>query len=229
MKKIGLLCLALVLAMGALGVGYALWWDELMVQGNVDTGVLCWEWSRTPLTTDKGPPPTFINPDMNILPGFEGDWFYAPGMKDVGYTYAVKDDDKHITFNLVNVYPCYFDMFSIYYQNCGTVPLHFEYITFYSGPEATPWDSVTLNWIAEEYAPFGLDLDNDGKDDIEFRWGNHIGSQLHPGEESGEVSFWIHILQECPQGEQLSFHATLRAVQYNESIHPIPTPTTPPG
>lgn len=38
MKKIGLLCLALVLALGALGVGYAMWWDEVTIEGTVNTG-----------------------------------------------------------------------------------------------------------------------------------------------------------------------------------------------
>jgi hypothetical protein len=37
-KKIGLLCLALVLALGALGVGYASWTDTIFVTGTVNTG-----------------------------------------------------------------------------------------------------------------------------------------------------------------------------------------------
>lgn len=38
MKKIALLCLALVLALGALGVGYASWTDTIFVEGTVCTG-----------------------------------------------------------------------------------------------------------------------------------------------------------------------------------------------
>lgn len=38
MKKIGLLCLALVLALGTLGVGYAMWFDEVTIEGTVETG-----------------------------------------------------------------------------------------------------------------------------------------------------------------------------------------------
>ena len=40
MKKIGLLCLALVLALGALGVGYAAWTDTVTISGTVNTGTL---------------------------------------------------------------------------------------------------------------------------------------------------------------------------------------------
>ena len=38
MKKIGLICLALVLALGTLGVGYAMWSDTVIISGNVTTG-----------------------------------------------------------------------------------------------------------------------------------------------------------------------------------------------
>jgi len=40
MKKIGLLALALVLALGALGVGYAAWTDTVTITGNVTTGTV---------------------------------------------------------------------------------------------------------------------------------------------------------------------------------------------
>jgi len=38
MKKIGLLALALVLALGTLGVGYAAWTDTIVIDGSVNTG-----------------------------------------------------------------------------------------------------------------------------------------------------------------------------------------------
>jgi hypothetical protein len=38
MKKVGLFCLALVLAIGALGVGYAAWTDTIFINGTVNTG-----------------------------------------------------------------------------------------------------------------------------------------------------------------------------------------------
>lgn len=38
MRKIGLLCLALVLALGTLGVGYAAWSDTIYIEGTVNTG-----------------------------------------------------------------------------------------------------------------------------------------------------------------------------------------------
>jgi predicted ribosomally synthesized peptide with SipW-like signal peptide len=40
MKKIGLICMALVLALGALGVGYAAWTDKITIEGTVETGTV---------------------------------------------------------------------------------------------------------------------------------------------------------------------------------------------
>jgi len=40
MKKIGLLILALVVALGGLGAGYAMWSDEINIEGTVNTGTV---------------------------------------------------------------------------------------------------------------------------------------------------------------------------------------------
>lgn len=40
MKKVGLILLALVLALGVLGVGYAMWSDTLLISGTVNTGTV---------------------------------------------------------------------------------------------------------------------------------------------------------------------------------------------
>ena len=220
MKKIGLLCLALVLALGTMGVGYALWYDDLYIQGQVDTGVLCWEFTSAS-SLDPCPPNYIL--DYHSRPGFVGPTpYFWQGDKDVGCTSITITDSHNLLMELNNVYPCYFNAISFYTRNCGTLPLHFEKVIFTSYDAAgAVIESVTIDWIALDYAPVSLDLTGDGNDDIEFKWGNHIGMQLHPGDDGPEQSFWLHILQACPQDlDDLSFTITFNAVQYNESIHP---------
>lgn len=212
MKKVALICLALILALGSLGVSYALWSDNLYINGTIETGTLCWEWTSTN-NLDPGPPNHIL--DYHCNPGFEGD-IYWQGTKDVGYTTTTIKDAKTIEMTLTNVYPCYFNSISVYGRNCGTIPLHFEWVSFDSDYE----DPIIIDWIDTDYAPISLDLDGDGNDDIEIKWGNHIGSQVHPGKSTGEISFWIHVMQAAPQNETMHFTITFNAVQYNESIHP---------
>jgi predicted ribosomally synthesized peptide with SipW-like signal peptide len=56
MKKVGLICLALVVTLGGLGIGYAAWTDEVTIDGTVNTGSLdievvnqsnTWVWKDT--------------------------------------------------------------------------------------------------------------------------------------------------------------------------------------
>jgi hypothetical protein len=216
MKKLGLLCLGLVLALGTMGIGHALWSDSLYVEGWIETGYVCWEWTGV-TTSDPGPPNYVI--DQNCRPGFEGPppYFWYAG-KNVGYTDAAIVDSHTIQITMVNVYPCYFAEISLYARNCGTIPVHFERVIIRSdyGEHIIDWYQST------RYPAMELDLNGDGYPDIEFSWGNHISSQWHPGDDTGEMSFWIHVMQPAPQGAELTFQIILEAVQYNESIHPIP-------
>ena len=120
-----------------------------------------------------------------------------------------------MTVALHNVYPCYFNEISIYALNTGTIPLKFEKVII-----SSDYDSQVLDWIDTSYAPVPLDCDNDDVPDIEIKWGDHIGAQLHQGEETPEMSFFIHVFQTAPQGETLYFTIELDAIQYNKSKHP---------
>jgi hypothetical protein len=97
MKKIGLLCLALVLALGSLGVGYAMWFEDLYIDGTVDTGTLDVEWS---------------------IHGYGDD-----ETKDYSdcYAYIV---GSTLYVEITNAYPCinYYVDFDIH--NNGTIPVH---------------------------------------------------------------------------------------------------------
>jgi hypothetical protein len=219
MKKIGLLCLALVLALGTLGIGYAAWIDTITIHGQVTTGELCWKFVSCSLLDDVvyggkptnygGDYPTAV-PDRTCNPGFVEDeelGFFWPLNKNVGWgAQNITDGGKTLKVTLNNVYPCYFNAMSFYVKNCGTVPLKVDHIVI-NGQNYTG---------GEPYVQF--DFNGDGAYDFEIQWGNNWGAQIDPGDRSPEFSFWMHVLQPCPQSQldTLTFTIEIVAVQWNE-------------
>jgi hypothetical protein len=104
MKKIGILCLALVLALGSLGVGYAMWYEDLYIEGTVDTGEVYAYW------------------DLCGCFDIED--------KDVGTTSCQIDasDPRILYVTVTNGYPCYFGDCEVEFCIGGTVPVFFESI-----------------------------------------------------------------------------------------------------
>jgi hypothetical protein len=101
MKKIGLLVLALVLALGALGTGYALWWDNLYIDAYVYTGDIGLELSQgVPYDTE------------------------APE-KDVSWGECYLDDNNTwMVVYVYNAYPCIEYHFPVDIHCTGSVPVH---------------------------------------------------------------------------------------------------------
>jgi len=97
-RKLGFLCLALVLAMGTLGVGYALWYEDLYIEGTVNTGTVDVEWSYGPVWDTE--------------------------TKDVSWSDVVIDGDT-MYITIYNAYPSiwYHHQFDIH--SVGTIPVHF--------------------------------------------------------------------------------------------------------
>jgi hypothetical protein len=219
MKKIGLLCLALVLALGTLGIGYAAWIDTITIEGQVTTGELCWEFVSCSLLDDVQPVnyggdyPT-ATPDYTCNPGFTlkpGDGYFWKLDKNVAWgAQNITNGGKTLEVTLNNAYPCYFNSLSFYVYNCGTIPLKVDHI-------------VINGQIYTRGVPYvQYDFNGDGAFDFEIQWGNNWGEQIDPGAPSPEFSFWMHVLQPCPQSQldTLTFNITLVAVQWNE--YPLP-------
>lgn len=102
MKKIGLICLALVLALGALGIGYAQWTETLLIDGTVNTGSVSAELSVGACSDNEVSPYTEVS--------------------SISCKLKV-DDPKTLVVTVLNAYPsitytCLFDI-----TNTGTVPL----------------------------------------------------------------------------------------------------------
>jgi len=148
MKKIGLLIIAVVIALGSLGVGYAMWSDTITISGTASTGmvVLCVEDKQPP--PGKPPAPSYL--ELNSCPiigGIQGDenwlgWIEAAGNESCPpgyafeYTYCVNKDVAWVEFIPVydetpvhhikelkviihNAYPYYLAHISFELCNCG--------------------------------------------------------------------------------------------------------------
>jgi len=217
MKKIGLLCLALVLALGTLGIGYAAWIDTIYIEGTVTTGSLCWEFYDCKLLDyfepiNPGGDFSTLTPDWTCRNGFAGPTPFTWELdKNVGWgTQDISADGKTLTVTLNNTYPCYYNVLSFYVHNCGTVPLIIDHVVIGS-----------TNLTAAGYVP--IDFNGDLAYDFEIRYGDNFGAQIDPGEYSPEeFSLWMHVLQPCPQEQldTLTFTIEIVAVQWNE--HPLP-------
>ena len=126
MRKIGLLCLALVLALGSLGVGYALWCKYIVVSGTVETGEIDAVWS----VEDYG--------DSEA------------GNKDASSVYAwLTNEGKTLNVTIYDAYPSidywvYFDVHST-----GSVPIHFCDVV--CDRSDFPVEAGTISWLESDY------------------------------------------------------------------------------
>lgn len=217
MKKFGILVIALVIALGSLGVGYAAWTDQITISGPVRTGSLC-------LSIEPG---TFEEvggcPDKNwsgwvettntrirsCPPGYKFDSiFNAPEGKCPATVQIVPvyegDIIKALEVTVFNAYPHFAADISFWLCNCGTIPLKIK------APE------MVQN-------PFLL-----------IMYGDNIGAQLHP-EDCVEISFYVGVVQHqgyfndqgvwivddpemplTPMNTPLSFTIEVEGIQWNE-------------
>ena len=104
MKKIGLICLAVVLALGIAGVGFG-WWNETLDIGQnpVTTGEAKVSWNIT-----------YCSPYISL---------YNAGKADHWGDYSVSADGHTLTISMGNMYPCAEVKFYPELHNTGTIPV----------------------------------------------------------------------------------------------------------
>ena len=202
MKKIALLSLALILALGTLGVGYALWSENLYIEGYAETGDVNWEFYNP---YNPGSEPIFTHDDQGLDPPL---FLKDVAWKDISFSDADGDGDYDIFwFTINNAYPGYANHGSFWVHCNGSVPIHLEsFIMTYNGQDY----DLGINagsWVTTADGAF------------EILWGDEPGTQLHFCE-SKNISFTIRVLQPALQNHQYTFSITLNAVQYNESQFP---------
>jgi hypothetical protein len=219
MRKIGLLCLALVLALGTLGIGYATWSANVTIEQEVYSGELCMEFEdlTCSIDDDEG------DPDLNVEWSLCESHIKVPAGKDVASCNCTAlDKDKNGTLETMlvtcnNTYPSYYNHLDFWLCNCGTIPYRVQGASVWvDGQQEYYWDYIDpIDGICE-----GLDLNDDDLDDIEIRWGNCFGDQVHPGLCVSNCSFGWHILQDAPQNTVLQFEIKVHGVQFNKYEEP---------
>ena len=122
MKKIALICLALVVALGTLGVGFALWSDWLYIDGYVETGYIGAEWSI--------------------------EYFYDNEEKpEVSYVEAYLISPTLMYIDIYNAYPSVTYTVGWDIHNTGSIPIHFDtpWIDYGNLPATTDFTFVAWN------------------------------------------------------------------------------------
>ena len=237
MKKIVIISLALILALGGLGAAYAAWTDEVVITETVYTGDLCVgvtsitlkDGGLTPAQTGYVVGTGGPGHDWTVLQ--TGPLFYVnppPLDKNVGWATSALAGPEDFPSPLVgtlyhsltvtshNVYPCYYNHVDFWLGNCGTVPFKVNrLILSYTDAAGNPQEEIYTPLTQLGYKV--LDLGGEvGTPDLEFHWGNNWLEQWEPGE-GFDMSMAWHVLQDhFAENESWDFTITFEVIQWNE-------------
>jgi hypothetical protein len=215
MKKIGLLCLALVLALGTLGIGYATWSANVTIEQTVKTGDLMVGVVDVG-TNDEG---------ESDDPGTVG----TDDPKHVATCNSTNHDlicgcvcgetqyYEKVVETITNGYPCYTCNTTIQFASCGSIPAKLKSIVTtddgndlcpfielqayaITGPDGNPVAASGTDWIALETDLKTLQLHE--CDNVT------VVLQKHIKQDVGD--------DECPQGANCTITHEFKWVQFNK-------------
>ena len=168
MKKIGLLVMALVLSMGMLGVGYAMWSETLIITGTVTTGEVDVDFSQ--YSNDSGTHEGYAGGNVtagSLDPKEPGTWDPETltwsenrELKNIASTNCNLGTENTLTITVDNGYPCYFGSVLFDIDNIGSIPVKVLSVKLISVSEnltditlTTPLTLVPCTW-------YYVDVDN---------------------------------------------------------------------
>ncbi len=241
MKKIGILALALVMALGALGIGYAHWTETLNIKGTLTTGYI-----------DVNFMSQYDNDDSNqIDPTEAGEWDFtgdAPVWsgdrlvpeKDVASTsstYTAWDQQaaptnptgNFATILVANGYPSYWGSVAWDIKNHGNVPVELWTVTLVSVETAIP-PAIAKDKDLEIGVRYYVDADTgrvnetlQAGDDFSFILSAHGTEQLDPSSWNSDtwnttayLDVTVHIEQDAGQKSSYGFTIDYLFANWNE-------------
>lgn len=229
-KKIGILFLALVIALAGIGVGYAAWTDTITIEGTVNTGTVdlevvgysgTWVW-KVPGKAE-GPygseivvlhrPDVAPNPMSNPL-------LIASSWAEAG---AGGVDDPDVEMYWDNLFPSIVFYADVVLHYNGSIPVKVNYIDwdFWQTDGGNDW-LAALEASGDAGATLTLVSTGDGRpilnDGVVI-----VGTQLHQSDII-KLEVWIHIPQEWPDGtmttdlmdRSAAGYLDIEVVQWNE-------------
>lgn len=208
MKKLGIISLALVLALGALGAAYAPWTDEIEIVQVVNTGSL-----EVGVSYEE---PYFLDDDkqvatVGVTPG---------NLKFEMWDYYWYDS---ITTTVGNLYPCVTVWEEFHIGAAGTVPVHLDVTLTFDG-DMIVYDCMTIEWYIV-WPTGGEEGMGPAEEQLEEIAELLTGYQLHENEVIS-ITLKKH-LQQCAgenMGKEASFTLAVTGYQYNWE-----DPSVPPG
>jgi len=222
MKKIAILALTLVVALGALGIGYAAWTDQVVINGTVSTGSLdlnvvnwsnTWVWKvpgtaypgeiyvahqwETDPTNDQAPAGAITS---NLWP--DGNMHYELAIAD-----SDNDGDDAVLITFANLFPDIDFTADFLMRYDGTIP-------------AKVWldQIVCSNEALSQYMT------------VKYYTSNAAGEYLQPIEgalqmHDGDYAI-VAITINIPEDNELmnlsgTIQGTINAIQWNEYVEPV--------
>jgi len=205
-KKLWLLAAFAVLMSLSTGMAFGHWTSFANINGTVESGTLCIEMTPPLFQLDNGN-------DWTVPPGDNATLSHQLDKNVANCSMKLSSDYKTLWITINNAYPCYYDAFHFYLYNCGTIPEFVTNVTLV--PLNNTAGTIVIFNIGHQYQK--LDLNGDGKYDVEMRWGGGIGQILDPYV-SADTSFDIHFLEDCPQGTTLVLQIQLYVSQIDPSL-----------
>jgi len=241
MKKTGLIALAVVLALGAMGVGLAFWNETLTITGTVATGELDVQFSAQKSNDDGSQ----LDPSEGgswtgtTDPNNTADWTWTGTryLYNVGSTTCeltrvggvadgeVGDNGMNtMTITIDNAYPCYYGNVAFTIDNIGSIPVHIESIKLVEiskdGQTYTltvPRDLVVCQtWYIDWGPPPSVDNTLDPGDDFSI----HLSGDLEVCKtiEVGGAMFGdicVHVEEGAEESTTYDFSIEIVVTQFN--------------
>jgi len=225
MKKIGLLSLALVLALGTLGVAYAMWFDTLEIDGTISTGsleiIFASQYDNDPATGADDPCEAGSWNISSGTPVWDGGR-YTKDYASIASTF----EDEFATISVNNAYPSYWGSVIWDVKNVGLIPVKFWSVNLTELSKGNSEWPVNVELVIGTRYYVDADTQNvdttlDPGDDFSFILSCLNCCQIdpyNPTEDLGYIDVTVHLEQDAEQKTLYDFTLKYLFCQWNEGL-----------